>query len=129
MCWWCKITERLQSTWHVQTAATKRKIKCEVTTTQAYCKVINENVNLYPCGVIWNTWCKRQNDFWGAAEEKLICFPHFFLELDYVTICINKTKCQVLISDDLCFFFFGLINVLLNKGNSSIPQCETESID
>ncbi|VDI68696.1 Hypothetical predicted protein [Mytilus galloprovincialis] len=35
----------------------KRGIECEVTAAQAYSKVMNDNVNLYPCGVIVNPWC------------------------------------------------------------------------
>ncbi|CAG2213131.1 unnamed protein product [Mytilus edulis] len=49
-----KLNERLQSTRHVQTAAIKRGLECEVTAAQAYSKVMNDNVNLYPCGVIVN---------------------------------------------------------------------------
>lgn len=52
-----KLAERLQSTRHVQTSAMKRGLDCENKAALAYSKKMNDNVNLFPCGVVVNPYC------------------------------------------------------------------------
>ncbi|XP_076116381.1 uncharacterized protein LOC143083892 [Mytilus galloprovincialis] len=98
-----KLAERLQSTRHVQTAAMKRGIECEVTAAQAYSKVMNDNVNLYPCGVIVNPWCH-----WLAATPDRKVYapdrnqPHGLLEIKCPnTDQLSSVKCLHLIDGEL----------------------------
>ncbi|CAG2189629.1 unnamed protein product [Mytilus edulis] len=98
-----KLAERLQSTRHVQTAAMKRGIECEVTAAQAYSKVMNDNVNLYPCDVIVNPCCH-----WLAAtlDRKVYApdrnQPHGLLEIKCPnTDQLSSVKCLHLIDGEL----------------------------
>ncbi|XP_061190100.1 uncharacterized protein LOC133197943 isoform X2 [Saccostrea echinata] len=52
-----KLADRLKSTRHVQTAAMKRGIECEDVAAQAYSEKMDNEVNIFPCGVIVNPYC------------------------------------------------------------------------
>ncbi|XP_062578059.1 uncharacterized protein LOC134239948 [Saccostrea cucullata] len=52
-----KLADRLKSTRHVQTAAMKRGIECEDVAAQAYSEKMDNEVNIFPCGVIVSPYC------------------------------------------------------------------------
>ncbi|XP_028517845.1 uncharacterized protein LOC114576043 [Exaiptasia diaphana] len=57
------LVERYKTTRHYQTEAMKHGVLCEPKAAKAYSEVMNNTVNILPCGIVINPWCP-----WLAAS-------------------------------------------------------------
>ncbi|XP_062581922.1 uncharacterized protein LOC134243706 [Saccostrea cucullata] len=93
------LVARLRTTRKVVSAAMRHGLACEPTAALAYVQAMDEDVNIYPCGLVISPWSP-----WIAAtpDRKVFCQsltpPHGLLEIKCPVRCLSE--CDYLTKDE-----------------------------
>ena len=80
------LADRLTSTRHITTAAMRQGLAFEPVAAEAYTRIKDYTLNLYPCGVVVNYWCP----WLAASPDRKVYNPDMFPEYGLL-----KIKCPL----------------------------------